>query len=222
MLDLDCKFLDDSHCWRQEVGENGREQYVRCPPDVREPYHPEGEVVKKNHCLMLMAKNRQKRLLKHPLCLGLLRHKWKAFGRYVFYFTFVTYCLFLASITGYTLLQMDELSWPKNGSVPVGPDTVIDKSTPEKLVFGLLVFFFAGLSIALEISQLIRVGTFCRELTVFQPHFQMRLGYFSVANMVDWVIYLFSIGFVFNITMPWDIGEGCEGNIVSCGRSRLF
>ena len=222
MLDLDCKFLDDSHCWRQEVGENGREQYVRCPPDVREPYHPEGEVVKKNHCLMLMAKNRQKRLLKHPLCLGLLRHKWKAFGRYVFYFTFVTYCLFLASITGYTLLQMDELSWPKNGSVPVGPDTVIDKSTPEKLVFGLLVFFFAGLSIALEISQLIRVGTFCREFTVFQPHFQMRLGYFSVANMVDWVIYLFSIGFVFNITMPWDIGEGCEGNIVSCGRSRLF
>lgn len=43
----------------------------------------------------------------------------------------------------------------------------------------------------------------------------MRLGYFSIANMVDWVIYLFSIGFVFNITMPWDIGEGCEGNIVS-------
>jgi len=127
----------------------------------------------------------------------LLRHKWKAFGRYVFYFTFVIYCLFLASITGYTLFQMDELSWPKNGSVPVGPDTAIDKSTPEKLVFGLLVFFFAGLSIALEISQLIR----------------MRLGYFSIANMVDWVIYLFSIGFVFNITMPWDVGEGCEGNI---------
>jgi len=197
VLDLDCKFLDDTHCWKREVGENGKWQYVRCPPNVREPYHPKGEIVKQNHCLMLMAKNRQKHLLKHPLCLGLLRHKWKAFGRYVFYFTFVIYCLFLASITGYTLFQMDELSWPKNGSVPVGPDTAIDKSTPEKLVFGLLVFFFAGLSIALEISQLIR----------------MRLSYFSIANMVDWVIYLFSIGFVFNITMSWEIGEGCEGNI---------
>jgi len=30
---------------------------------------------------------------------------------------------------------------------------------------------------------------------------------------VDWVIYLFSIGFVFNIKMPWEIGEGCVGNI---------
>merc|ERR1711971_90757 len=92
---------------------------------------------------------------------------------------------------------MDELSWPKNGSIPVGPDTPIDSSTTEKLVFSLLVLFFAGLSIALEISQLIR----------------MRLSYFSISNMLDWVIYLFSIGFVFNITMSWDIGEGCEGNI---------
>ena len=158
VLDLDCKFLDDTHCWKKEVGENGRWQYVRCPPNVREPYHPKGEIVKQNHCLMLMAKNRQKHLLKHPLCLGLLRHKWKAFGRYVFYFTFVIYCLFLASITSYTLFQMDELSWPKNGSIPVGPDTPIDSSTTEKLVFSLLVLFFAGLSIALEISQLIRVS----------------------------------------------------------------
>ena len=50
----------------------------------------------------------------------------------------------------------------------------------------------------------------------------MRLGYFSIANMVDWVIYLFSIGFVFNIKMPWEIGEGCVGNIVSWSPSKSF
>ena len=75
LLNLDCKFLDDTHCWKKENGENGRGQYVRRPPNIREPYHPKGEIVKQNHCLMLMAQNRQKHLLKHPLCLGLLRHK---------------------------------------------------------------------------------------------------------------------------------------------------
>ncbi len=35
-----------------------------------------------NHPLMVMAELRKGNLLRHPLCLGLVRHKWKQFGRY--------------------------------------------------------------------------------------------------------------------------------------------
>ena len=38
-----------------------------------------------NHPLMVMSRQRQKQLLKHPLCVALVRSKWKAFGRYIYY-----------------------------------------------------------------------------------------------------------------------------------------
>ena len=146
MLELDYEFLEDTFCLRKEG-----KVYVSCAPDVRLPYHPDGEIIKANHCLMLMVQNRQKHLLKHPLCLGLLRHKWKSFGRYVFYFQFLLYCLFLASITTYTLLQLD--SWPAPNS-----ENIEVTDTAATTVFRILVFTFVGINIVIEISQLVRVS----------------------------------------------------------------
>jgi hypothetical protein len=116
-LELDYDFLDDSFSLRKE----GKVFVKTDAPDVKAPYHPVGAVVKRNHCLMLMVKRRQKHLLKHPLCLGLLRHKWKTFGRYVFYSQFTLYCLFLASMTAYTLLQLDRAAWPGSDIRPLVP-----------------------------------------------------------------------------------------------------
>ena len=146
-ITLDYELLEDTFCLRK-----ADKVYVRRDsPDVGKPFHPDGEIIKANHCLMLMVQNRQKHLLKHPLCLGLLRHKWKSFGRYVFYFQFLLYCLFLASITTYTLLQLD--SWPAPGS-----ENIETKDTAATTVFRYLVFAFVGINILIEISQLVRVS----------------------------------------------------------------
>ena len=34
---------------------------------------------------MLMCQQKNKQLLKHPLTMALVRSKWKAFGRYIYY-----------------------------------------------------------------------------------------------------------------------------------------
>ncbi len=43
-------------------------------------------------------------MLRHPLCLALVRHKWKSFGRYVYYVQLFLYVLFLFFLTSYLLL----------------------------------------------------------------------------------------------------------------------
>ena len=41
----------------------------------------------------------QQKLLGHPLCMALVRHKWRSFGRYQFHANLALYVLFLASLT---------------------------------------------------------------------------------------------------------------------------
>ena len=61
-----------------------------------------------NHPLMIMSKHQQV-LLKHPLCLALLRHKWKRFRTWFLFYN-LFYFLFLAFITSYVLMDHDLLS----------------------------------------------------------------------------------------------------------------
>ena len=43
-------------------------------------------------------------LLRHPLCVALVRHKWLKYGRYLYYSGLLFYCIFLAFLTSYALL----------------------------------------------------------------------------------------------------------------------
>ena len=108
-LKLEYLFLDDTFNYRREEGEVVEYRYVEnADKDLTaEPYHPHGVAVMRNHPLMLMVKHKNKHLLRHPLCLSLLRHKWKNFGRYVFYTQFLLYILFLAAVTTYVMLDKE-------------------------------------------------------------------------------------------------------------------
>ena len=57
-----------------------------------------------NHPLMIMAKEEQRNLLRHPLCLALIRRKWQHYGRYLYFTGLFSYLLFLALLTSYALL----------------------------------------------------------------------------------------------------------------------
>ena len=157
-LQLDYTLLEDTFALRKEVKGYRYVSYSPDVPDVSDvktPYHPDGEIIKANHCLMLMVQNRQKHLLKHPLCLGLLRHKWRSFGKYVFYFQFLLYCLFLSSIIAYTMSMLQPDSWPAPNF-----ENIEVADTAATTVFRYLVFIFVGINIIIEILQLAMVSFF--------------------------------------------------------------
>ena len=43
-------------------------------------------------------------LLRHPLCLALVRRKWNKYGRYLYYMGLLRYSTFLAFLTSFALL----------------------------------------------------------------------------------------------------------------------
>lgn len=46
--------------------------------------------------------------MKHPLVTFLLRHKWRHYGRYVYYASFTFYMIFLLFLTGYALVTNEK------------------------------------------------------------------------------------------------------------------
>jgi len=45
-------------------------------------------------------------LLKHPLTISLLEHKWTSFGRYIFFGNLFIYLIFLAFLTAFGLVVL--------------------------------------------------------------------------------------------------------------------
>lgn len=50
---------------------------------------------------MIMVRREREDLLDHPLARNLLKHKWRTYGRYVYYSVLLIYLLFLAALTAY-------------------------------------------------------------------------------------------------------------------------
>jgi len=161
-------------------------------------FNTDSSVILENHPLILMVKEEAKILLNHPLSLVLLRKKWKMFGRQIFFLQFVQYFIFLASITGYTLSrltydQFKEFNTANSESNArslhlhpmgrIGSLTVLTTSTTECVVFRMFSFCAIGLGLIIEVSQIIRSKT----------------RYFNVRNLIDWVLYLLSVLFLFDL-----------------------
>ena len=73
--------------------------------NFKKSYHSNGKVVMDNHPLMIMANEEQKNLLRHPLCMSLVRRKWMKYGRYIYYSGLISYLVFLAFLTSFALLS---------------------------------------------------------------------------------------------------------------------
>ena len=85
----------------------------------------------RNHPLMIMSRHQQI-LLKHPLCLALLSHKWSRFKKIFWFYNFF-YLLYLGLITTYVLMGQNLLA---------GSQDTMDKIrwiTVAFIAFGLLI-----------------------------------------------------------------------------------
>ena len=66
--------------------------------------HLDRKLLQLNHPFTLMVEKNREYLLDHPLVHSLLDYKWRLYARYVYYFNFLFYLLFVGSLTTYVFL----------------------------------------------------------------------------------------------------------------------
>jgi transient receptor potential cation channel subfamily A protein 1 len=62
------------------------------------------KVLQLNHPFTIMVEENSEHLLDHPVVHSLLEYKWRLYASYVYYFNFLFYLLFVASLTTYVFL----------------------------------------------------------------------------------------------------------------------
>ena len=131
---FDFTFLEDSYLKDMYNKENfGLEERIDHHKklqelDLDEGYTRDSLYNSKNHPLMIMSRHQQI-LLKHPLCLALLSHKWSRFKK-IFWFYNLFYLLYLGLITTYVLMgqnllagsqeTMNNIRWTTMGFIAFG------------------------------------------------------------------------------------------------------
>ena len=65
---------------------------------------------------MIMVREQRPQLLGHPVCLALMRYKWKSVGRPLFYFNLILYLSFLTLLTVYTVGRLNYRTFPGNSA----------------------------------------------------------------------------------------------------------
>ena len=220
-LDLDYQFLDDTFNFARTADADGSNLHFQYKDekdrDVKQPYDSNGTTLMENHPLMLMVKHKHKHLLKHPLCIGLLRHKWKRFGRFVFYFQFLLYILFLTSVTCNVLLKMEHRNMTEGSLVEHAPEKAVQ--TAEGISKWAVIILAATL-LLIELSEIIRVRIFVKN-TCNRNMFQMRLDYFSFMNLIDWGLYALAIIFVLNLEISY-AAKGCKNHDKASSEFKLL
>ncbi len=116
-------------------------------------------------------------MLRHPLCLALVRHKWKSFGRYVYYGQLFLYLLFLFFLTSYLLmvpnpaftcegnnatdiLPEGETCDVEEYECPMDPNDE-EKRTPYERISQIGIMVLIAWGVVVEVIQLYRVRLYC-------------------------------------------------------------
>ena len=162
-IEMDFEFIDDTFTMKKTINKKtGRPRYyhVELSEENMTPYDETGTLTMINHPLMLMVNEKQKILLKHPLCLALLRRKWKSIGRIVFYSQFYIYLLFMIFLTAHILYKLNSKTFPDESNHSEFLTQCGLTNDPTEQGLQVMVIFFTVLNIIIEISQIIRVKYF--------------------------------------------------------------
>ncbi|CAF3449980.1 unnamed protein product [Rotaria sp. Silwood1] len=206
------EFLDDQFLLQEWIKEK---------PDIY--FEPDGrlypgiftnildrKLLQLNHPFTLMVEKKREKLLDHPLVHSLLDYKWKLYARYVYYFNFLFYLLFVASLTTYVFItfapycfgitheQMKELTcyelctFIKNNQT----DSINNLQSRINIIhiFQWFVIILASIQIVKEFSQII----------------SERLDYINLENAVELSAFILAILFTVDFnTCSKEIGYRC-------------
>ena len=159
-VQMDFTFIEDTYTLTKTMTRSGKQFFKHqelCEDSVKS-YDDTGTLSMINHPLMIMVNEKQKQLLKHPLCLALLRRKWKKFGRYVFYTQLYVYVAFMAFLTAFIMYKLHNKAFPDENDrsqFHTGECGLTNDWVEHSLQ--ILVILTAAFNILVEISQFIRV-----------------------------------------------------------------
>lgn len=132
-----------------------------------------------------MVKHERKQLLLHPLTQVLLNQKWSTFGRFVHYFNFLSYLVFVTLFSAFIIIEREEF-------VPgrYRPISYYERETYQRKGLSYIVFSFTVVHLSKEILQ-ISIE---------------RFKYFmEISNILEWVLYGTAFAFMIPFVMPDDI-----------------
>ena len=160
-IQMDFTFIEDTYTMTRSRARTGKVffKHKELSQDNVQSYDDSGTLSMINHPLMIMVKEKQKQLLKHPLCLALLRRKWKMFGRYVFYTQLYVYIAFMAFLTAFIMNKLKTFPDESNHSMFQSGECGFTGDIVEHIL-QVMVLLTAGFNILVEISQFIRVWPF--------------------------------------------------------------
>ena len=134
-----------------------------------------------------MVKHERKQLLLHPLTQVLLNQKWSTFGRFVHYFNFLSYLLFVTLFSAFIVLEREDFAPGTHR-----PISHYERETYQRKGLSYIVFSFTVVHLSKEILQILIE----------------RFKYFmEISNVVEWVLYGTAFVFMIPFVMPDDVAK---------------
>ena len=132
-----------------------------------------------------MVKHERKQLLLHPLTQVLLNQKWSTLGRFVHYFNFLSYLVFVALFSTFIVIERKAFAPGRHG-----PISYHEKETYQVKGLSYIVFSFTVVHLSKEILQILIE----------------RFKYFmEISNVMEWVLYGTAFAFMIPFVMPDDV-----------------
>ena len=154
-IEFDFQYLDDTFSIKKE---DGKFVYRDRGEDDFTAYHKKKYVAFENHPLMIMVREQRTHLLRHPVCLALMKHKWTKVGMPIFLLNLAIYIFYLSLLTVYTLGTLNYDTYPRDSSLSPGPDISPPPVPDHLLVCRYLVLVTLVLLLGVEVAEWYRVG----------------------------------------------------------------
>ncbi|XP_050696672.1 transient receptor potential cation channel subfamily A member 1 homolog [Eriocheir sinensis] len=203
--------LDDTYQLAGASGGGGGSPYEHSGhlKDRARPYTTDARLLRRNHPLMLMVQYRRTALLAHPVCVSLIKHKWKRYGSLLYYGYLALYLVFVFALTGY-VLSARILNWvdatnQTNSSGIQLTDAVSCEEVDWDVWYG--TYFMESCKWMVVTFAVVEM---LKEMFQF---YQARTAYLSGENLVEWACYVCAVIFVQDLSdcpvkegWQWQIG----------------
>lgn len=168
-----------------------------------------------------MVKSERMKLLLHPLTQVLLNRKWSTFGRFLYYFNFLSYLLFVGSYSAFIVTERQKLNFTRyyryeeesdeweceyfvedSYSYNDSEELLFYECNPILIIYEGQTGYNAGISYVVFVFAVIHLLKEIIEIII------QRCRYFKdFSNLLEWLLYGTSFTFMIPYVMPEDITQ---------------
>lgn len=162
-----------------------------------------------------MVKHERKKLLLHPLTQVLLNQKWSTFGRFIYYFNFLSYLVFVGLYSVFIVIERQKLNFTSTYEVqglecydePSGED--VDGSSEvriERVCYQVSEFFTGQTEFSQGFSYIVFIFAVIHLIKEVIQIILQRGRYFTeISNLLEWMLYGTAFAFMTPYVLPDDV-----------------